>query len=190
MPTTANPLSGLGPEEVVDAWAERGLDRITDAVLLAIVTELLSTPRAEPADSFILHAPLEVMARAELLKRVSPDVRDPARQRLAEIACTWATDGTPLDMPDPSGVDRPGERLAAGLRDGDPTEVDRAFVALCSRRNQDEIISDLVDLVLPHLGGAGHGAILLELLPRFRPDGGRPALMARALLRDLASHPD
>lgn len=190
MATTDNPLAGLRPDEVAAAWSSRGLDRITDTSLLAAVAELLTTPRAEPADSFSLHAPLEVMARAELLSRVSPAVREPARQRLAEVACTWATTGTPIDAPDTSEIEHPRERLAAGLGAGDPNEVDRAFVALCMERDQDEIVGEVADLVLPLLGGAGHGAIFLELLPRFRPAGGRASLMARTLLRDLAAHPD
>ena len=43
--------------------------------------------------------------------------------------------------------------------------------------------------MLPQLGGAAHGAIFLELLPRFRPTGINPALMARTLLGEIARNP-
>ena len=185
-----NPLQRLHPDDLATDWIPRGLDRISDAELLALACDILTIPREEPADSFALHAPLEVMARAELLPSVSPTVREAARQRIAHIACTWATTGTPTGMPDSSGVDDPLDVLVAGLRDGDPSTVDQAFVALCNQRDQDEVIGDLADVVLPHLGGAAHGAIFLELLPRFRTTGINPALMARTLLRNLAAHPD
>jgi len=186
---TTNPLDHLRPDDVAADWVRRGLDRISDAELLASACELLSVPHEEPADSFALHAPLEVMARAELLPSVSSHVRAAARQRIAHIACSWAATGTAIDAPDASGVDQALDVLVAALRDGDPATVDRAFVALCAQRSQDEIIGGLARVVLPHLGGAAHGSIFLELLSRFRPTGINAALMARTVLRDLAGQP-
>jgi hypothetical protein len=188
--TTGHPLHGLRPDDVAADWAHRGLDRISDAELLTAACEVLSIAHHEPADSFALHAPLEMMARARLLSSVSARVREPARQRIASIASTWATTGTPIDAPGSGTVERPLEMLRAAVRDGDQAAADRAFSALCAERNQDEIIGDVADMVLPHLGGAAHGTIFLELLRRFRPTSGNPALMARTLLRDLAAHPD
>ncbi len=191
MPTdTRNPLSQLDPNNVHGSWSRLGFEQMSDSDLLRAATELLVVPHREPADSFTLHAPLELMARAQMLPAVSQDRREAARQRIAHIATTWARTGTPATTEEAKPVEKPLDALAGALREGDPAAVDRAFIALCAHRTQDEIIGDLADVVLPHLGGAAHGAIFLELLPRFRPIGVNPALMARTLLGDLARHPD
>lgn len=104
---------------------------------------------------------------------------------------TWsATDGPAEPSDDTANDVEPLRCLTEAVRDGDPETADRAFVALCARRGQDQVVADIVDVVLPQLGGAAHGAIVLQLLPRFRPTGINPALMARNLLQDIARHPD
>ena len=188
---TGNPLDHIDPDDITGAWAARGLGRITDAELLHAACELLSIPRDEAADSFTLHAPMELMARARLLPMVSTQERESARQRIARIAATWSTTGAPIETAGNSELDeRPLDALTEALRDGDTETADRAFVSLCARRDQDQIVDDLVDIVLPHLGGAAHGAIFLELLPRFRLTGINPALMARTLIAEIARNPD
>jgi hypothetical protein len=173
------------------AAATMGLDRISDAELLREACRVLSTPRDHAANSFTLHAPLELMARAQLLPLVSSHHREAARLRIADIAAAWSTTGRPADTGDGAAHDeQPLGSLTEALRRGDPETADRSFTALCARRDQDRIVDDLVDIVLPHLGGAAHGAIFLQLLPRFRPTGVNPALMARTLLREIALHPD
>ncbi len=191
IPTAPNPLDHLDPDDIADAWTARHLDRLTDAELLRAACQLLSIPRDDTANSFTLHAPLELMARAELLRSVSAHRREPARQRIVHIAATWSTTGSPTETGDGTAHDDPPlHALTEALRHGDPETADRAVVSLCACRDQDQIVTDLVDIVLPQLGGAAHGAIFLELLPRFRLAGINPALMARTLLRDIAHHPD
>ena len=190
-PTTHNPLDHIDPDDIAGAWTARHLDRMTDAELLRAACQLLSIPRNEAANSFTLHAPLELMARAELLRSVSAQRRESARQRIAHIAATWSTTDRPTETSDDTAHgEQPLDALTEALRHGDPETADRAFVSLCATRDQDHIVDDLVDVVLPCLGGAAHGAIFLELLPRFRPTGINPALMARTLLREIAHHPD
>lgn len=168
-----------------------GLDRMSDAELLRAACQLLSIPRSGEANSFTLHAPLELMARAQLLPLVSGRWRETARQRIAHIAATWSATGGPFETRDDTAhAAQPLHALTEAVRHGDRETADRSFVFLCARRDQDQIVADLVDVVLPQLGGAAHGAIFLELLPRFRPAGVNPALMARTLLRDIAHHPD
>jgi hypothetical protein len=122
---------------------------------------------------------------------VSAQRRQSARQRIAHIAATWSTTGRPIATSDSTALGaQPLAELIDALRHGDPATVDRSFVSLCARLDQDQIVDDLVDVVLPQLGGAAHGAIFLELLPRFRPTAINPALMGRTLLRDIADHPD
>lgn len=195
MNTTAqNPLEALDPGDVISAWTTRGLHEMTDADLLRSACGQLSMRWAGEATSFALHAPLELMARAQLLRLVSPPRREAARQRIAHITTTWASAQSAAGTGETPALSTPTEQpldtLIGALRDGEPETVDGAFVTLCARRDQDQIVGDLVDIVLPHLGGAAHGAIFLELLPRFRPSGSNPALMARTLLGELAHHPD
>ena len=72
------------------------IDDLSDAELIAAVASVVRTPRADPADSFVLHAPLELAARAALLPRVAPGER---------------TQGACADRRDRDGV--------RGLRPGD-----------------------------------------------------------------------
>jgi hypothetical protein len=188
--TAPSPLDRLGPDDIVGAWSTRGLDRISDAELLRAACRTLSNPRSGEANSFTLHAPLELMARAQLLPLVSARSRESARQRIARIAATWsATDGPAEPSDDTANEVEPLRALTEAVRGGDPEAADRAFVSLCARQEHDQVVADIVDVVLPQLGGAAHGAIFLELLPRFRPTGINPALMARTLLREIANHP-
>src|SRR5437868_112997 len=69
----------------------------TDAALIADCAAVIDTPKADPADSFILHAPLELLARALLLERVPPPARDDARARLQWLADTYAAAGPSAD---------------------------------------------------------------------------------------------
>ena len=57
------------------------IDDLSDAELIAAVASVVRNPRADPADSFVLHAPLELVARAALLPRVAPGERSKARGR-------------------------------------------------------------------------------------------------------------
>jgi hypothetical protein len=122
---------------------------------------------------------------------VSAQRRQSARQRIAHNAATWSRTGRRTETGDGTAPDGAAlHALTVALRHGDPETADRAFVSLCATRDQDHIVEDLVDIVLPHLGGAAHGAIFLELLPRFRPTGINPALMARTLLGEIVHHAD
>ncbi len=186
-----NPLDRLDPDDIPSAWTVRGLDRLPDDELLSAACRRLSTSCGEEVTSFSLHAPLELMARARLLPMVSAPARTPARQRVAQLAATWATaDASAKPSFDDSPVEQPSGALVDAIRDGDPAAADRAFVSLCSRSDAEQLVGHLVDSVLGHLGGAAHGAIFLELLPRFRPVGADPALMGRTLIGEIARHPD
>ncbi|MEZ5217521.1 MAG: hypothetical protein R2705_24130, partial [Ilumatobacteraceae bacterium] len=190
-PAPHDPFDHIHQDDVTGASTARILEGLTDSELLDAAGRLLSIPRSGTATSFTLHAPLELMARARLLRLVSAPRREAARHRIAQIAAAWSASDEPAQVGDdvePEGP--PLHVLVEAVRDGDPETADRAFVALCAHRDQDQIVDDLVDVMLPRLGGAAHGAIFLELLPQFRPAGVNPALMARTLLRDIARHPD
>src|SRR5690349_12065372 len=69
MTNTDTIAATLGPRETYDRL---GLDQLSDVQLAAHAAATIRVPRAAPADSFVLHAPLELIARAALLPRVRP----------------------------------------------------------------------------------------------------------------------
>src|SRR3954469_21821588 len=76
----------------------------TDADLIASCAAVIDVPKAAPPDSFLLHAPLELLARAILLDRVPSEVRPLARERLQWLADKYAAAGPGMD-PAPSATD-------------------------------------------------------------------------------------
>jgi hypothetical protein len=161
-------------------------DTFSDRDLVAAVMDVLTSPPAAEADSFVLHAPLELRARAELLPSVDPARRDEARRRISDIAAEWASRTPHVPMPS----ERPTASLFDAIAGGDEDDADRALVDLAAHRTIDEFVATASDALLPHLGGAGHLAIFLAQLTGW-PRASRAAIAAgRALVRDLAQHPD
>jgi hypothetical protein len=189
-----NPLADLEPDAIDGEWARRGLDRLSDAELVEAAAERLAVPRVEPADSFVLHAPLELLARAGLLGYVDPASREDARRRIAWLAATYDAQGAGVDDPVVPGEDRDAGTdtgwLASAVDAGDLEAVDRATVALCSSATAADLAAALVDVVVPRLSAAAHGSIFLNLLPRLLAANAPAATMARGLLRELARNPD
>ena len=70
--------SSIAPGGVADAYGARDLASLSDAELCEGVAGLLAVPRRAPADSFVLHAPLELLARTALLPLVHPASRERA----------------------------------------------------------------------------------------------------------------
>lgn len=64
-----------------------------DAELIARCAAVIDRPKVAPPDSFVLHAPLELLARAILLPRVPEPARTAARARLQWVADTYAAAG-------------------------------------------------------------------------------------------------
>ena len=68
---------------------------LSDDELFDLAAGAVSRPKSEPADSFRLHAPLELLARRTLLDRVDPARRHQARDRILWVADTYAKSGGP-----------------------------------------------------------------------------------------------
>src|SRR5215217_3421143 len=81
-----SPLAALAVPDVRDAYFAQGIDSWSDRRLAAEVAEVVAVPKEAPADSFVLHAPLELLGRVGLLPAVRPDAREGARQRLVWLA--------------------------------------------------------------------------------------------------------
>src|SRR4051812_17100364 len=100
----------------------------SDLRLVAGVADALATPREDPADSFVLHAPLELMARTALLPFVVPEQRATARDQILAIGTDFEAFGppvAPLGSLDEHGALGAGvARLAAAVEAGDLAAVD------------------------------------------------------------------
>ncbi len=179
-----NPLIDLRPTDVVARWTELGLAHVSDAELIELAAAVLAVPREAAADSFVLHAPLELLARAGLLARVDPRRRTQARQRIAWLAAAFQASG-PAHHGAPSSTS-----VAAALDAGDLDAIDGAVVVAASASTAADLVAELADPIVARLSAAGHGSIFLHLLQRHAGGSAAAAAMARGPLREMGRHPD
>ncbi len=162
---------------------------LSDARLVADVAARLAVPREAPADSFVLHAPLELAARAALLPMVKPSARAAARAHIAEL-------GDKFERADPVRCEHRGTEfgslqeaaavLAAAIHRGDLDATDAAAEFLGKNALPTQLPALLGETVLHSLAAAAHGSIFLYLLPRVAPRGDGLVAMLRPLARELA----
>jgi hypothetical protein len=187
------PGAGLAPDDVVSAYAARDLARLSDAELCEGVAGLLAVPRRAPADSFVLHAPLELLARAALLALVPPAARERVRQRIVWLGSAYEAAGPPVEEPIVRSYDEPARAVAHLLHAVDAGELDEADGAaswLASALAPERLADALADDVIPRLAAAGHGSIFLYQLPRVAPRSAAAPQCLRGLVRELARWPD
>ncbi len=199
-------LAGLAPQEVPDGYRARGLDGLSDGALVELVAGAVVRPKQAAADSFVLHAPLELLARSALLPLVEPASRLRARQRLVWLGATYQAAGdevADVEAADPdaspdAATEVVGERsvpqllarLDGAIAAGELDDADRAAAALAAALPPDQLSRILTDTVLPRLSAAAHGNILLFQLPRIAPRSRVVASSVRGVARELARHPD
>ena len=166
---------------------------LSDTQLLAAVADVVRQPRVEVADSFVLHAPLELAVRGALLGMVRPAARGRARARIAAIATGLEAFGDAVTPPRPApyrssaeGAVALGEAIAAGDLDA----VDAAAAWLGRAASGAELRARLTDELLSRLSAAAHAPIFLYQLPRVAPRGELTAELLRPLARELARFPD
>ena len=191
-PSTGPTLRGIDPADVDAEVARRGLGTLGDDALLDLAADVVGVPHARRADSFGLHAPLELLARRGLLALAGPEDRAGIRRRLVWVAATdEAMSGPAEPVPSadhatvPDALAALGPALAAG--DLDAVDATTAWLARWAT------VSDLEPLggpLGPRLGAAGHAPILVELAARTAPRS-RPAVgLLRAPAHELARDPD
>ncbi|MFN8023565.1 MAG: hypothetical protein U0Q03_18695 [Acidimicrobiales bacterium] len=165
----------------------------SDVEIARCAADVVSVPRSSPADSFVLHAPLELLARTGLLPFVDPAFREEARRRIAGIATAFAAVGEPVAPPatiDPSSVDEAAARLTEAITRGDLDDVDAAAAWLGEHVRPADLPRLLGDALVPLLGAAGHAPIFLWLHPRVAPRREVTASLLRPLCRELARRPE
>jgi hypothetical protein len=191
----AGGLAGIEPADVHDQYRRRGADSWSDRALVAAAGAVIATPRAAPANSFVLHAPLELLARAGLLTLVELSSRQRARVRIAGLAARFAAAGDPVDPVDPpslaavASVEATASDLAGALASGDLDAIDRSAVRLGTQATASDLRRLLAEVCAPSLAAAGHAAILLYLLPRFEAARDVPLEILRGPARELGRQP-
>lgn len=87
---------------MIEVTSTTDLDDLTDGELIARCAAVVDVPKEAPPNSFVLHAPLEVLARSILLPRVPEPGRAAARARLQWVADTYAAAGPPEESSAPA----------------------------------------------------------------------------------------
>lgn len=165
----------------------------SDARLVAGVAETLAVPREDPADSFVLHAPLELVARAALLPFVDPEQRGRAREQITAIGTDFEAFGSPVREPEVDELDSievGAARLVAAIDRGELDDVDRAARWLGRAASAVELRELLATDIAPRLAAAAHGSIFFFAHPRVAPHGEITGEMLRGLARELGRAPE
>lgn len=165
----------------------------SDSRLVAEVGEVLAVPRSDPADSFVLHAPLELVARAALLPFVQPAMRDRARDQITAIATEFEGFGPPVSEPAADGfdsVEAGAAQLVAAIDRGELDDIDQVARWLGRAASSAELRSLLSADVVRRLAAAAHAPIFLFELPRIAPRGEVTGELLRGLARELGRAPE
>lgn len=121
LPTNLNPADEVGV-----------ITGLSDAQLVQAVGEAISRPKANGGNSYTLHAPMELLARATLLPLVPPKTRGVAQMRIAGIAALYATQGDEIAASSQiiEAIPDAKKALIDSLREYDPGRADAALIAL------------------------------------------------------------
>jgi hypothetical protein len=189
-------VSGIEPKNLVDEYERRNLDAVSDANLCQQVAAIVSKPPAKGGGSFILHAPLELLARYGLLPLVDPKERSLARLQMVASAATYETTTTAGPAPkkitpfaNPSDAQA---EFARAFQQGSADGIEAIMLQFAAQFGTARLVQLLTPLALPTLTGASHSHIGLWLLLRHAraSDVGDADLLrvaARSLSRDPKS---
>jgi hypothetical protein len=188
----ALPIDMFDDDAPIQRWERELIAASRDSELVDLCAQAIAKPKRERhGNSFVLHAPLELLARAALLQVVSPHVRSMARRRIAEIAVRYAAAGEELEFSSISFVDvtAAGEALTRAMNDGDQASAHAAARYLLDHKSRDEMRALLIDRIATMLGAAGHSAILLAEWTRASGSSSASAHLLLAPLHYLLGPP-
>ena len=186
------PETVTDPDVIHRTYAEFGGDDTSDADLVALVAHRVQHPREGHADSFILHAPLEVLARAALLPWVAPEGRAISRSRLVAVATQFEAQPAMVAAAPSLSEQSPESAagaLVAALSNADLEATDQAALDLAASVSGAALTNLIGDAVLPSVAAAGHAPIFLYQLPRVSPRGEAATALLRPLARELGRFP-
>ena len=150
------------------------------------IADAMSIPKAAPADSFVLHAPLELIARTQLLRYTLAGARQPAIERIEWLAAQYALAGDPVAAPPAIEGQPEAPALLAAVAAGDQDLVDAMAAAWLPQWTALDVAGAIGEALVPSLAAAGHAPIGISLLLR---DPSLPTTLLRGPLRSLAAQP-
>ena len=150
-------------------------------------------PAPDQADSFVLHAPLELVARAApapLRPAGAPGAGPPADPAIAD---EFEDFGPPV--PEPAATDfasttDAAARLVAAIDRGELDDIDAVARWLGRAATAPELPACSAADVVPRLAAAAHAPIFLYHLPRVAPRGEVTGELLRGLARELGRAPE
>ncbi len=164
---------------------------LTDEQVFRQAARIVAQPSLGAANSFVLHAPLELMARCLLLPLVPEAVRPAARERMLWVATEYERAVDPVETPAPHAVDSVvGARDAVidAIMAGDVDEVDALMLALVDVASIDEIMA-VAEPLLPILAAAGHAPIGFFFASRLALTSRAAIALLRPLVHEAARAP-
>jgi hypothetical protein len=163
------PVSIFDDETGIAEWDTTPIARASDSALIALVAHTIAAPKtSDHPNSFVLHAPLELLARIALLPMVETQARSAARRRIVSIAMRYAHAGDEVTFERISfeSVESARQALIDAFAVGDQALAHNALSDLIARLPAHSLRSMLVDRIAPMQGAAAHAPILLAELAR------------------------
>ena len=160
--------------------------------LIERAMSVVSVPRVEPADSFVLHAPMNLMARIGLLDIVPSEAVAGAEAAIESTVKRYEASGPGVGQPPMLTISSPAaasNRLAAAVRAGDLDDVDALTRWMTARLSPVAIARLVGEFLIDSLAAAGHAPIGFHLLRRVR-GGTLPPSLLRGTMREVARNPD
>jgi hypothetical protein len=185
-------FAGIPPDRVAESYHSRKLQALSEMELFRAAAHIVSQPKRD-LSSFRLHAPLEIMARYNLLPLVSTADRELARIQMVATTSHYQAGGEGVSPPERIRIARSSDaatHLRRAVQEGDVERADALCLSLADAGGLQELLDSITDLTLRTLTGAAHTHIGLMLMTRMSRDVGRVALgLARAGVRSLAQAP-
>ncbi len=184
------PLEIFDHPKTGDAWERSPLASLPDTELIAAAIAVITPPKIAQPSSFVLHAPLELLARAALLPYVAAKAYPQALRQIAAVAVRYTHAGPSIDDPKitHTSTDTALSVLIGSLNEGNADGVDNALLFLLPRMPLFDLRRALVDHITPCLGAAGHAPILIAALAA--NNGINASGLLRAPLRTLTASAD
>ena len=187
-------LSGIGKHNIVEAYHARQLDALSDAELYQQAAAIIATPSFS-SNSFVLHAPLELMARYGLLQMVPPQQRTMARIQLTASAVVFEAGIDPVPMPQKleafKNIEAAGLAFQAAIKAKDMVAMDKVTLQMGRQFGIAPTLALLAKPTLTTLEAASHAHIGVWLLLRHGMSGpfDQVALLRHAA-RLMTRHPE
>jgi hypothetical protein len=175
----------------IDALYDDHYAGCDDDEIFDVAARAIAHPKRDPADSFILHAPLELLARRALLRLAPNPRRDAVRKRMLWVAAKYKRASEPAPPVAPveyESVATARAALIGALAAGDLDAVDTAAAWFTDHACTDDVVA-LAPALVDSLAAAGHASIYFSLLPRVAADRRAALTLMRPLVHEVARAP-